>query len=155
AIDQYDVRREFDQFHHIFANPLGANAFGVICAPTIVDPHVAAVSPAQLLELLQKRTDPCHSFRIVRGQRGQHADAPHSLALLRPRRERPRRRRAAEQRDELAPFHSITSSARWLRNQGTSSPSALAVLRLITRSNFVGCCTGRSAGFSPRRMRST
>ena len=32
----------------------------------------------------------------------QHADAPHALALLRARRERPRRRRAAEQRDELA-----------------------------------------------------
>src|SRR5262249_54315836 len=32
--------------------------------------------------------------------------------LLRARRERPRRRRAAEQRDELATFHSITSSAR-------------------------------------------
>ena len=28
---------------------------------------------------------------------------PHALGLLRPRRERPRRRRAAEQRDELAP----------------------------------------------------
>ena len=34
------------------------------------------------------------------------------VGLLRARRERPRRRRAAEQRDELAPFHSITSSAR-------------------------------------------
>ena len=32
--------------------------------------------------------------------------------LLRARRERPRRRRAAEQRDELAAVHSITSSAR-------------------------------------------
>jgi hypothetical protein len=31
-----------------------------------------------------------------------HADAPHPLALLRARRERPRRRRTAEQRDELA-----------------------------------------------------
>jgi hypothetical protein len=31
----------------------------------------------------------------------EHADAPHSLGLLRPRRERPSRR-AAEQRDELA-----------------------------------------------------
>jgi hypothetical protein len=40
----------------------------------------------------------------------QHADAPHSLALLRLRRERPRRR-AAENGDELAPLHSITSSA--------------------------------------------
>jgi hypothetical protein len=34
-------------------------------------------------------------------------------------------------------------------------PSAFAVLRLITRSNFVGCSTGRSAGFSPLRMRPT
>jgi len=34
------------------------------------------------------------------------------LDLLRARRERPRNRRAAEQRDELAPSHSITSLAR-------------------------------------------
>ena len=38
---------------------------------------------------------------------------------------------------------------------GTSRPSALAVLRLITSSYLVGACTGRSAGFSPLRMRST
>ena len=31
-------------------------------------------------------------------------------------------------------------------------PSAFAVLRLITSSNLVGCCTGKSAGFSPLRM---
>ena len=69
----------------------------------------------------------------------EHADAPHPLALLRPRRDRPRRRRAAEQRDELAPFHSITSSARASSDGGTSRPSAFAVLRLITSSNLVGC----------------
>jgi hypothetical protein len=41
----------------------------------------------------------------------QHADAPHTVALLRSRRERPSRR-AAEERDELAPSdHSITSVA--------------------------------------------
>ena len=40
-------------------------------------------------------------------------------------------RRAAEQRDELAPPHSITSSARASSVGGTSRPSALAVLRLI------------------------
>jgi hypothetical protein len=34
------------------------------------------------------------------------------MGLLRTRRERPRGRRATEQRDELAPLHSITSSAR-------------------------------------------
>jgi hypothetical protein len=34
-----------------------------------------------------------------------HADAPHSLVLLRTRRNRSRDRRAAEQRDELAASH--------------------------------------------------
>ena len=38
---------------------------------------------------------------------------------------------------------------------GNSRPSALAVLRLMTRSYLIGCCTGRSEGFSPLRMRST
>ena len=36
-------------------------------------------------------------------------------------------------------LHSITSSARASSDGGTSRPSALAVLRLITSSNFVGC----------------
>ena len=51
--------------------------------------------------------------------------------------------------------YSITSSARARSVGGTVRPSALAVLRLITSSYLVGACTGRSAGFSPLRMRST
>src|ERR1700731_1479813 len=51
--------------------------------------------------------------------------------------------------------HSITSSARASTVGGTSRPSAFAVLRLSTVSYLVGVCTGRSAGFSPLRMRST
>src|SRR4029453_12777936 len=51
--------------------------------------------------------------------------------------------------------YSITSSARAITDAGRSRPSALAVLRLITSSYLVGACTGRSAGFSPLRMRST
>src|SRR5262245_3866757 len=63
------------------------------------------------------------------------------------------RRRAAEQRDELAPAdHSITSSARASRGGGTVRPSALAVVRLMTRSNLVGCSTGISPGFVPRKI---
>ena len=58
--------------------------------------------------------------------------------LLRARRERPGGSRAAEQRDERAPLHSITSSARASRVAGTSRPSVLAVLRLITNSYLVG-----------------
>ena len=42
--------------------------------------------------------------------------------------------------------YSITSSARESSVGGTVRPSALAVLRLITVSYFVGACTGRSAG---------
>src|SRR5206468_9157362 len=46
--------------------------------------------------------------------------------LLCARGKRPRHGRAADKRDELAPFHSITSSARCWRNKGTSRPRALA-----------------------------
>jgi hypothetical protein len=49
--------------------------------------------------------------------------------------------------------YSITSSARASNEEGTVRPSALAVLRLIASSSFVTCCTGKSAGFSPSRMR--
>src|SRR5262249_36829198 len=80
-------------------------------------------------------------------------DHRHRL-LLRARRERPRCR-AAEQRDELAPLHSITSSVRARTAAGTSSPSALAVVRLMMKSNLVGCSTGRSPGFAPCRILST
>ena len=51
--------------------------------------------------------------------------------------------------------YSITSSARASTDGGTSRPSAFAVLRLTTSSYLVGACTGKSAGFSPLRMRST
>src|SRR4029450_3072865 len=69
--------------------------------------------------------------------------------------ERPRGRRAAEQRDEIASFHSITSSARAMSVGGISRPSNLAVCRLITNSNLVACTTGRSAGLAPLSMRPT
>src|ERR1700745_2610637 len=52
------------------------------------------------------------------------------------RRERPRGRRAADERDELAALHSITSSARASSVGGTVRPGAFAVLRLITSSIF-------------------
>src|SRR5215471_17688528 len=52
-------------------------------------------------------------------------------------------RRAAEQRDELPPSHSIASSAVESSVCGTVLPSALAVLRLITSSNLAACTTGR------------
>src|SRR5207248_4744443 len=53
------------------------------------------------------------------------------------------------------PHHSITCSAPASSILGITMPRAFAVLRLITSSNFVGACTGRSAGLAPRRMRLT
>src|SRR5215470_7864784 len=58
-----------------------------------------------------------------RGYCLQHTDAPGRL--LRARRERPRCR-TAEQRDELASPHSISSSARPERGSGMVMPSVLA-----------------------------
>src|SRR5262249_11673169 len=92
---------------------------------------------------------------LALGRTGRHtadkADYRHRR-LLRACCERPCGCRATEQRDELATFHSITSSARCWRNQGTSRPSVFAVLRLRTNSNLVGCMIGRSAGFVPLRI---
>ena len=49
----------------------------------------------------------------------------------------------------------MTSSARPSTDCGIVRPRALAVLRLITSSNFVGCSTGRSPGLAPFRILST
>jgi hypothetical protein len=46
-----------------------------------------------------------------------------------------------------------TSSAAADMPSGTSRPSAFAVFKLITNSNLLDCMTGRSAGFSPLRIR--
>ena len=53
------------------------------------------------------------------------------------------------------PVYSITSSAAKSRPAGTVRSSSFAVLRLTAVSYLVGACTGRSAGLSPRKMRST
>jgi hypothetical protein len=62
-------------------------------------------------------------------------------------------RRAAEQRYELAPLHSITSSASASSVGGSVRPSDVAVLRLMTSVSLVVCWTGRPAAFSPLRIR--
>jgi hypothetical protein len=49
--------------------------------------------------------------------------------------------------------YSITSFACASKLGGKVTPIALAVGRLMTNSNSVGCTTGMSDGFSPLRMR--
>src|ERR1700694_3675851 len=51
--------------------------------------------------------------------------------------------------------YSMTESARAWMDGGIVSPSAFAVLRWMTSSNFVGCSIGRSPGLAPLRILST
>src|SRR6266545_1140236 len=114
---------------------------------------VGDVAPFDITEVAH----PAHEFFaewiVVRGSRPDVPDTRRLARLLRARGERPRGR-TAEQRDEFAAIHSITSSARASSVGGTSRPSALAVLRLTTSSNLTGAWTGNSLGFEPWRMRS-
>jgi len=84
AAGQDDVRTECDQLRRVSTSTLG-----IAGAPALVDPHVAAVGPAQLLQALQERCQTYLSFRTVCGHAHEHADAPHALALLRARGKRP------------------------------------------------------------------
>src|SRR5262245_44953478 len=116
----------------------------------IIDKHIAAFKPTKPLERLPKSCQTRLRFRIVLGQPYQYTEPLHSIGLLRSRRNWPRSR-ASQERDELAPSHSITSSARVSSVAGASMPSTLAALRLITSSNLVGCTMGKSAGLAPLR----
>src|SRR5262249_39914252 len=91
--------------------------------------------------------------RILRRARAHETD-DRDRRLLRLCRKRPRRR-PAESQDELPPPHSITSSAVASIVWGKFSPSALAVLRLMTNSNLSTFSTGKSAGAAPLSTRPT
>src|SRR5215472_15387232 len=111
----YDhVRRERRQLCCVPANFIG---FGR--GPARVDLHVAANAPAGLLETLQERAEAGLKFPIVRSRGQENANEARLLALLRARRERPGNRRAAEERDEVAALHSITSLALASKVAGT------------------------------------
>ena len=86
----------------------------------------ATVDPAEFVEPLNKSIDP--SAMGCRRARGQQPDGRQLARLLRARRKRPSRRRAAEQRDELAPLHSITSSVRASSDVGTFEAERLGGL---------------------------
>src|SRR6266702_863239 len=66
------------------------------------------------------------------------------------RRERGAVAAGSRHRQGAVVVHSMTSSACANSAGGTMRPSAVAVLRLMTNSNFVGCSTGKPAGLVPR-----
>src|SRR5262249_45183334 len=116
----------------------------------IFDADIAVLDVTGLTQPLAERG---HEMSECPGRSAVEEPDHRQPRLLRARRQRPRGRRAAEQDDELAPFHhSITSSARASSVGGISSPSMRAVCALMTSSNLVDCTTGRSAGFAPLRI---
>src|SRR5215471_19548501 len=100
-----------------------------------------------------ERRDIGSCLRIVGCKFHQYTDPPDPIGLLGHYLVRPHSGCTAKKRDELAPAHSITSSAIDITPGGMMRSSALAVLRLIRNSYFVACTTGRSAGLSPLRIR--
>src|SRR5262245_64168587 len=121
----------------------------LVLRPAILNRHILALDVAGFTKALAE----CGQKAGINRPRAVEESYHRHRRLLRARRERPCRRRAAEKRDELATFHSITSSASNCNELGTSSPSARAVCILITNSNLVDCTTGRLAGFAPFRIR--
>src|SRR6516165_7867555 len=100
----------------------------------MIDDDVAMINKSDFAQTVGKRL-----ISIGRA----HVDKAHHRhrRLLRARHQGPRSC-TAEPRDELAPFHSITSSARASKPGGISRRSAFAVFKLITNSNLVGCSIG-------------
>src|SRR5215467_3837444 len=144
SCDDY-IDLETDQFCSRILEPLNISN-----SKPAFNEDVLSLNPAEIPQLLKEG--------VISGYGRSKSEITYLSRLqrlLRARRERPRGRRAAKQRNEFAPLHSITSSAScWMCN-GTSRPSAFAVVRFTTRSNLVGCWTGMSPGFAPRRILST
>src|SRR5258708_33829784 len=95
-----DVRRQPNQFGCLFSSIILVSP-----GPTVVDLEVLPNRPAQLLQPLQERRVALLPLRVVGGIGHQRADSPYPLSLLPAGRHRPRRRRAADERDELAAPH--------------------------------------------------
>jgi hypothetical protein len=137
---------------HPTANEVGRESRKAIVltfCPAILDFNVLTFAVAAFLEAAVECRDDVGGL----GRRSA-AEEPNSRhrRLLRARPERPRCR-TAEQRDECAPLHSITSSAVASSACSTLRPRTFAVCRLMTNSNLAARITGSSAAFSPLRMR--
>jgi hypothetical protein len=100
--------------------------------PVVFDRCVPVVPVAGFAKPLPERSHVCV------GRRGSNEPDHRRCCILPGRRDRPHRR--TKSRDELPPSHWITSSAVANSVSGIERPSALAVLRLMTISNLVGCC---------------
>jgi hypothetical protein len=74
-----------------------AITLNIVFAPADVDAEILTVAPTRLPEDLFERGDTGLTLRMVGSRIHQYSDAPHTLGLLRARREWPRNGSAAEQ----------------------------------------------------------
>src|SRR5690349_13515398 len=106
---------------------------GLIFRRAVFDHDILALGEPRRCQALAEGGD--HGRGDRKRRAAQEADGWYGR-LLRPRRERPRGGRAAEQRDELAALHpcahSITSSARTRIVSGMVMPRTFAILRFTT-----------------------
>src|SRR6516164_9513288 len=113
--------------------------------PTIVDGEILAFVKTQRLQFSQEGL-------VLRSGGGgipagtENTDAPDLGRLLSARGKRPPSSRTTKQRDELAPSHSITSSARASSESGTVRPRALP---LRMRSMYPAACRYCSISSGP------
>src|SRR5215510_3248126 len=115
--------RRCDDQVHLEPDQLGRQV-GQPVDPTlrisIVDDNILALNPSELAQPLPERVE--QGRPIGRGRQPKETYPRHlARLLLRTRRERPRSSCSTEQRDDLAPLHSITSSAATCRLTGTVS----------------------------------
>src|SRR5439155_16939460 len=145
------ARRSNDS--HTAADEIGhqfRNSRKVVLCPAVFDCDVLTLDVAGFAQsFAESREQTRHRLRRIRMDISDDWNA----RLLRARGQRPRGCRAADERDELAAGHSITSSAMASTPAGIIKRSAFAVFRLMTSSNLLDCTTGRSAGLSPLRTR--
>src|SRR5262245_65297383 len=86
-----------------------AQAVAVLAGPPILGLQIASLQPSQVAHPFVERADAQLCIRITGGEAHKHADASDQFSPLGPPRPRPRGRRAAEQRDELAAPHRVTA----------------------------------------------
>src|SRR4051812_28532157 len=113
--------------------------------------------PAQLPEELSNPADPrAAAFdQLVGGNRAMHEGNPAELTWCLSPRSWGCHRSGPGIHQEVAPSHSMTSSARASSDCGSVRPSSFAVLRLRTTENLVERSIGMSPGFGPFRILST
>ena len=97
AVAEDRLRRRANDFGRV-----GPEAIRIAVGPAVVGSDIAALHPSRFAKPFLERREARSPFRVALAKQSQHADAPRLLCL---RSKRPCKACAAEQCDELSPFH--------------------------------------------------